>query len=99
MEPLSLTQLNSTNSTNNPIPSPSDPTTTEAKPVSAASQRLQRVARTDQDGKRRARQKWTQEETDDLIKGCTIHGVGNWKRCRISLSGRSDVQESLTMPV
>ena len=33
------------------------------------------------DGKpRRTRQKWSQEETDDLIKGCGIHGVGNWKK-------------------
>jgi hypothetical protein len=33
------------------------------------------------DGKpRRTRSKWTQEETNDLIKGCGIHGVGNWKK-------------------
>jgi hypothetical protein len=30
---------------------------------------------------RRPRSKWTQEETDDLIKGCAAHGVGNWKKC------------------
>jgi hypothetical protein len=29
---------------------------------------------------RRPRSKWTQEETDDLIKGCATHGVGNWKK-------------------
>jgi hypothetical protein len=29
---------------------------------------------------RRARSKWTTEETQDLIKGCSIHGVGNWKK-------------------
>jgi Myb-like DNA-binding domain len=29
---------------------------------------------------RRARSKWTTEETQDLIKGCNIHGVGNWKK-------------------
>jgi len=33
------------------------------------------------DGKpRRTRSKWTKEETDDLIKGCAIHGVGSWKK-------------------
>ena len=33
------------------------------------------------DGKpRRTRSKWTQEETQDLIKGCNIHGVGSWKK-------------------
>jgi hypothetical protein len=33
------------------------------------------------DGKpRRTRSKWTQAETNDLIKGCGIHGVGNWKK-------------------
>jgi hypothetical protein len=33
------------------------------------------------DGKpRRTRSKWTAEETHDLIKGCGIHGVGNWKK-------------------
>jgi hypothetical protein len=34
----------------------------------------------DDDKVRRPRSKWTQEETDDLIKGCAIHGVGNWKK-------------------
>jgi hypothetical protein len=34
----------------------------------------------DDDKGRRPRSKWTQEETDDLIKGCAIHGVGNWKK-------------------
>jgi len=29
---------------------------------------------------RRSRHKWTAEETQDLIKGCGIHGVGNWKK-------------------
>jgi hypothetical protein len=29
---------------------------------------------------RRPRSKWTTEETQDLIKGCSIHGVGNWKK-------------------
>jgi len=29
---------------------------------------------------RRTRSKWSKEETDDLIKGCAIHGVGNWKK-------------------
>ena len=29
---------------------------------------------------RRTRQKWTEEETQDLIKGCGIHGVGRWKK-------------------
>jgi hypothetical protein len=29
---------------------------------------------------RRARSKWTTDETQDLIKGCSIHGVGNWKK-------------------
>jgi Myb-like DNA-binding domain len=34
------------------------------------------------DGKpRRTRSKWTPEETQDLIKGCSIHGVGSWKKC------------------
>jgi hypothetical protein len=33
------------------------------------------------DGKpRRTRSKWTMDETHDLIKGCGIHGVGNWKK-------------------
>lgn len=33
------------------------------------------------DGKpRRIRSKWTREETEDLIKGCGIHGVGSWKK-------------------
>jgi hypothetical protein len=33
------------------------------------------------DGKpRRTRSKWTPEETQDLIKGCGIHGVGSWKK-------------------
>jgi hypothetical protein len=29
---------------------------------------------------RRSRSKWSEEETRDLIKGCGIHGVGNWKK-------------------
>jgi hypothetical protein len=29
---------------------------------------------------RRTRSKWTMDETHDLIKGCGIHGVGNWKK-------------------
>src|SRR5690348_7790392 len=29
---------------------------------------------------RRTRSKWSEEETRDLIKGCGIHGVGNWKK-------------------
>jgi Myb-like DNA-binding domain len=29
---------------------------------------------------RRPRSKWTDEETQDLVKGCSIHGVGNWKK-------------------
>jgi hypothetical protein len=29
---------------------------------------------------RRPRSKWTAEETEDLIKGCANHGVGNWKK-------------------
>jgi Myb-like DNA-binding domain len=29
---------------------------------------------------RRTRSKWTQEETEDLIRGCATHGVGNWKK-------------------
>jgi len=36
---------------------------------------------TNTDGKpRRTRSKWTPEETQDLITGCGIHGVGNWKK-------------------
>lgn len=28
---------------------------------------------------KKLRKKWTKEETDMLVKGCNIHGVGNWK--------------------
>jgi hypothetical protein len=77
MEPLSLTQLDADNT----IPSSTDQTQTQAKPVFAASQRR---ASTDADGKpRRLRQKWSDEETADLIKGCAIYGVGSWKRYQI----------------
>jgi hypothetical protein len=37
---------------------------------------------------RRARLKWTTEETQDLIKGCSIHGVGNWKKCVTLMESR-----------
>jgi hypothetical protein len=44
---------------------------------------------------RRARRKWTDEETQDLIKGCREHGVGNWKKVlddpRFNFNGRSSV--------
>ncbi|KAK9462266.1 uncharacterized protein V1516DRAFT_674170 [Lipomyces oligophaga] len=30
--------------------------------------------------KRKTRTKWTDAETNDLLRGCTIHGVGNWKK-------------------
>ncbi|AOW03900.1 hypothetical protein B0I72DRAFT_110549 [Yarrowia lipolytica] len=29
---------------------------------------------------RRVRLRWTQEETADLMEGCKVHGVGNWKK-------------------
>jgi hypothetical protein len=37
---------------------------------------------------RRPRSKWTTEETQDLIKGCNIHGVGNWKKYVIIMDSR-----------
>ncbi|PWW72933.1 hypothetical protein C7212DRAFT_354541 [Tuber magnatum] len=44
---------------------------------------------------RRVRRKWTEEETNDLIKGCHTHGVGNWKKVledpRFHFNGRSSV--------
>jgi hypothetical protein len=43
------------------------------------------AAANDDDKVRRPRSKWTQEETDDLIKGCATHGVGNWKKYVSSL--------------
>lgn len=30
--------------------------------------------------KRRIRRKWTEQETNALIRGCREHGVGNWKK-------------------
>lgn len=43
-------------------------------------------ANTNNDGKiRRPRSKWTAEETEDLIKGCALHGVGNWKKYILSI--------------
>jgi hypothetical protein len=75
MEPLSLTQLESSAAdADNTIPSSAD----QATPLFAASQLS---TATDADGKpRRLRQKWSDEETADLIKGCAIHGVGSWKK-------------------
>ncbi|ODV92712.1 hypothetical protein CANCADRAFT_1308 [Tortispora caseinolytica NRRL Y-17796] len=29
---------------------------------------------------RKARVKWSEQETNDLLRGCTVHGVGNWKK-------------------
>jgi hypothetical protein len=44
---------------------------------------------------RRARRKWTEQETNDLIMGCREHGVGNWKKVlddpRFNFNGRSSV--------
>lgn len=44
---------------------------------------------------RRARRKWTEAETNDLIMGCREHGVGNWKKVlddpRFNFNGRSSV--------
>lgn len=31
-------------------------------------------------GRRRHRHKWSDEETSCLIEGCRLHGVGNWKK-------------------
>lgn len=31
-------------------------------------------------GKRRVRVRWTNEETEYLIEGCKVYGVGNWKK-------------------
>ncbi|KAK9475833.1 hypothetical protein V1514DRAFT_299807 [Lipomyces japonicus] len=30
--------------------------------------------------KRKPRTKWSDAETNDLLQGCTVHGVGNWKK-------------------
>ncbi|KAK9457142.1 hypothetical protein V1511DRAFT_150415 [Dipodascopsis uninucleata] len=30
--------------------------------------------------KRRTRTKWTDSETNDLLRGCNVYGVGNWKK-------------------
>ena len=77
MEPLSLTQLEGSNNT---IPLSETQAPTATKPAS------QRATSTDADGKpRRMRQRWTKEETDDLIKGCATWGVGNWKRYPINI--------------
>ena len=59
-----------------------------AIPSSTLQQQVDTTAQTDPqnqpspaDGKpRRTRSKWTQAETNDLIKGCGIYGVGNWKK-------------------
>jgi len=78
MEPLSLAQLEG--SSNNTIPLSETQTPAAPKPAS------QRATSADADSKpRRTRQRWTKEETDDLIKGCATWGVGNWKRYRINL--------------
>jgi len=81
MEPLSLTQLEGSSNT---IPS------SETQAPTATKSASQRAASTDAEGKpRRMRQRWTQEETNDLIKGCATWGVGNWKRCLLPVESRS----------
>lgn len=34
----------------------------------------------DINGKRRIRLRWSEEETQNLVDGCKVHGVGNWKK-------------------
>ncbi|KAF8470214.1 hypothetical protein BDZ91DRAFT_720159 [Kalaharituber pfeilii] len=43
----------------------------------------------------KVRRKWTDQETKDLLTGCSIHGVGNWKKVlddsRFNFNNRSSV--------
>ena len=49
------------------------------------SQSLIRTTNNNNGKNRRPRSKWTVEETEDLIKGCANHGVGNWKKYTLSI--------------
>ncbi|KAI5788584.1 hypothetical protein FPQ18DRAFT_262019 [Pyronema domesticum] len=54
-----------------------------------------RTAKKFSSSNRRQRRKWTEQETNDLIKGCHEHGIGNWKKVlddpKYNFNGRSSV--------
>jgi Myb-like DNA-binding domain len=61
------------------IPLPLETAETETSPAQGEPAEAE-AQTTNTDKSRRPRSKWTEQETQDLIKGCTIHGVGNWKK-------------------
>ena len=64
----------------NNIPSAIDEQVGGAEGEDAARSPSQNLSRHSDGKQRRTRSKWTVEETQDLIKGCSLHGVGSWKK-------------------
>ncbi len=64
----------------NDIPSTIEEQVGGAEGEDAAQSPAQNLSRHSDGKQRRTRSKWTVEETQDLIKGCSLHGVGSWKK-------------------
>ena len=64
----------------NDIPSAIEQEVGEAGGQDSSQSPAQNLSRHSDGKPRRIRSKWTQEETQDLVKGCSIHGVGSWKK-------------------
>lgn len=64
----------------NDIPSTLEQGVGEAEGQDSGQPPTQNLSRHSDAKLRRIRSKWTQEETQDLVKGCSIHGVGSWKK-------------------